>query len=97
MDTMISFLRQSNEKTEEEKVNLEFTEDTFEGKDEKTQFFTGLPKFSLLMTVLSLIKSSLPINHNSSLTAFQMLLLTLIKLRFNLPNEFLGEYFNTRF
>lgn len=64
---------------------------SFENDDMKVYDFTGLPTFSSFMSVLSKIGSFL--EEESVLTPFQQILLTCVKLKFDLSFEFLSYLF----
>ena len=62
--------------------------------DEKlTTFYTGLPSYTILMSVFTLVTKCVPENPSTKLTNFQCFLLTLMKLRLNLSNYDLGFRF----
>ena len=63
----------------------------FEGDDEKVNYFTGLPKFSVLLCLFSFIESYLPIKP--TLDSFQLMMLCLMRMRLNLPMQFLAYEF----
>ena len=71
----------------------EFDEDAFRGDDEKVSFYTGLPTWYILTTLLSFISHHLQQSSRAALTPFQQLLLTLMKLRLNLPTKDLSIRF----
>ena len=54
-------------------------------------FYTGLPSYSLLKTVV--VVSPLDKHHNSALPLFQQFLMTLVKLRLNLCDQDLAYRF----
>lgn len=58
--------------------------DFFKGNDKKVLFYTGLPTWKLLDRFFKLVDRFLPEHGNCKLSPFQMLVLTLIKLRLNL-------------
>ena len=63
-----------------------------EGKDDKVKYLTGLSYFVVLSTLFSYILPFLP--KTKSMTSFQMLLMTLMRLRLNMPEQFLAyEYY----
>ncbi|XP_026010362.1 uncharacterized protein LOC113013563 [Astatotilapia calliptera] len=62
------------------KLDMEFLKDN----NSKVKFYTGLPSFALLMGVLQQISPSLP-DTDRNISQFQMLLLSLMRLRLNLP------------
>ncbi|XP_046845616.1 uncharacterized protein LOC124439434 [Xenia sp. Carnegie-2017] len=59
--------------------------------DEKLRFYTGLPNMAVFMGILELISPGLVMRN--SLTRFQQMLLTLMRLRLNLPVQDLGYRF----
>lgn len=65
----------------------------FKGKNKKTLFYTGLPTWSLLNNLFEMVKEFLPNHFNSKLSQFQMLALTLMKLRLNTSFTDLGYRF----
>ncbi|XP_055072743.2 uncharacterized protein [Misgurnus anguillicaudatus] len=69
------------------------TLDPSEFDDGKMKYFTGLPNLQTFMLVFNLISAEFPKTAKQQLTATQELLLTLMKLRFNLSEEFLGHIF----
>lgn len=74
---------------------LAINEDYFKGDDEKVTFYTGLVGFSDLMKLFKLIKKDVYVNHSSSLTGFQQMILTLMKLRLNLSVQDLATFSRT--
>lgn len=67
--------------------------DALQFDDDKMKFFTGLPNLKTFMLVLSYVSSVFPNTAFQSLMPTQELLLTLMKLRLNLSDEFLGYFF----
>lgn len=65
----------------------------FKENNKKTRFYTGLPTWSLLNNFFEMIKEFLPNHFNCKLSRFQMLALTLMKLRLNLSFTDLGYRF----
>lgn len=61
--------------------------------DSKMKFFTGLPSLQTFMLLFSSVSSVVPVTAKQSLKPTQELLLTLMKLRLNLSEEFLGHLF----
>ncbi|XP_051244579.1 uncharacterized protein LOC127356656 [Dicentrarchus labrax] len=61
--------------------------------DSKMKFFTGLPNLQTFMLLFSFVLSVFPATPKQSLKPAQELLLTLMKLRLNLSEEFLGYLF----
>lgn len=69
------------------------TLDTSQFDDGKIKSFTGLPDLQTFMLLLSHVSSVIPAPAKQSLKPTQELLLTLMKLRLNLSEEFLGYLF----
>ena len=69
--------------------NLE--EDAFSNNDEKVAFYTGLPNWKVLSVLLEYLESNLLLY--SSLSPFQQLLMTLMRLRLNLSGQDLAYRF----
>jgi hypothetical protein len=82
-----------NMELKSEIASRKMTAESLEGDDDKVNYLTGLSTHLILMQVFSLISSYLTETHLSSLTKFQQLMLTLMKLRLNVQNEFLGIIF----
>uniref|UniRef100_A0ABD2WFM6 DDE Tnp4 domain-containing protein n=1 Tax=Trichogramma kaykai TaxID=54128 RepID=A0ABD2WFM6_9HYME len=67
-------------------TNNKFTQTDLESNDEKTLYYTGLPNAELLFLIHATVHSYLkPIRNKAALTTFQELILSLIKIRLNLP------------
>ena len=75
-------------------LSVQLTEDSFRDNDDKTKFYTGIPKFSLLMHVLNLIAPHIKRNTQNALSQFQEFLLVLIRLKLNSPLQDLAYRFN---
>lgn len=67
--------------------------DFFKGNDKKTRFYTGLTTWSLLKNFYELVKDYIPNHFNSKLSQFQILVMTLMKLRLNFNFTDLGYRF----
>lgn len=65
----------------------------FKDNDKKTRFFTGLTNWKLFNRFFDLVKDFLPDHFNCKLSKFQMLVLTLMKLRLNSTFTDLGYRF----
>ena len=72
-------------KLKEENEELSLNEAVFKEKDEKVMYFTGLPSWQVLYTLLQFIRSHL--KEHSMITPFQQLLVTLMRLRLNLAGK----------
>ena len=69
-------------------------EESFEDDDKKVVFYTGLSTWSILMTLFTYIKPFLHVGGNATLSPFQQLLVTLIRLRLNLQIQDIAFRFN---
>ena len=69
-------------------------EESFRDNDEKVCFFTGIPKWEVLLVLLTYLKPQLSTASWRTLTPFQQLLLTLMQLRLNLSGQDLAYRFN---
>ena len=69
-------------------------EESFRDNDEKVCFFTGIPKWEVLLVLLTYLKPQLSTASRRALTPFQQLLLTLMRLRLNLSGQDLAYQFN---
>lgn len=69
-------------------------QETFKGNDMKTSYFTGFPTAHLLFLVFSTLEPHLPQHHNSALSKFHQFLLTMMRLRLNLPYKYLSFVFD---
>ncbi|XP_028429965.1 THAP domain-containing protein 4-like [Perca flavescens] len=72
--------------------SLSFDQESLKDKDYKVHKLTGLPSYVKLIVVFSFISSFLKLK--SSLSPFQQFLLTLMRLRMNLPLFFLAHVFH---
>ena len=70
-----------------------FCEESFIS-DEYTIFHTGLPKFKLVKAVFDHVAKGLPANEGTKLSHFQEFMCVMLKLRMNLPNEFISFLFH---
>ncbi len=106
-DDMIK-LQKENEELKKENIALKKTvselqsallecsmkEESFKDNDKKVVFYTGLSTWSLLMTLFMYVKPYLSVGGNSTLSPFQQLIVTLIRLRLNLQIQDIGYRFN---
>ena len=70
-----------------------FTEAPFQGNDEKTKFYTGLPNVLVLMQVFGLCETYISATCNTVLSKFEQFILVLMRLRLNLPLKDLAYRF----
>ncbi|KAJ1520332.1 hypothetical protein ONE63_004530 [Megalurothrips usitatus] len=73
--------------------NLEFAESSLEQDNNKVDFYTGLPSFTLLLHVFNLCKDYVPTSHRNKLTPFQEFMVVMLRLRLNLLIEDLAYRF----
>ena len=71
---------------------LVFDNQLFEGNNEKVLFFTGLQSWHILVTLFNYLHPHLPLKK--SLSAFQIFILTLMRLRLNISNTCLSYLFS---
>lgn len=83
-----------NQLLEKQLISYRFEYESLEHDDTKTLFYTGLPHFEMLDAVYEIVKNDLPDHSLNKLTQFQILVLTLMKLRLNFPFKELGYKFN---
>lgn len=88
----INRLLQENRKLRCELNKRKMDEDFLKGDTNKVKYYTGIPCFAILLSLFTNVKAFLPVTKK--LTSFQMLLLTLIRLRLDLPVQHLAHLFN---
>lgn len=72
-----------------EKISM----DTLRDDEKKVRFYTGLSSFATLMVLYNFIEGSLTDSFKTSLTKFQKLVLVLMRLRHNFPEQDLAYRF----
>ena len=76
-----------------EKVSkLSFSQETFKDNDDMVQDLTGLPSFAKLMVVFTFVSEFLKVGPG--LSPFQSFLMTLMRMRLNLPLHFVSFIFH---
>lgn len=73
----------------EKVANLSFTQESFRDNNEMVQELAGLASYAKFMIVFSLVSGFL--KASSGLTNFQCFLITLMRMRLNLPLCFFGR------
>ena len=63
-----------------------------EGKDERVRYLTGLSSFAVFSVLFNFLLPYMP--KKKAMTAFQMLLMTLMRLRLNMAEQFLAYEFS---
>lgn len=76
---------------EDQVRKLKYSPEMFENDDKRTHYFTGLETFVNMVTLFNSCEPELP--ASSSLTKFEVFMLTLLKLRLRLPMQLLGYMF----
>jgi hypothetical protein len=84
MESEIQRLLEENNKLKNICNETVFSPEYFIDNNEKVKYYTGLPNYNVLMAVCRLLEHHIPITDRSSLSKFQQLILTLIKLRLSL-------------
>lgn len=74
-------------------AKMDLDQDSFMNDNKKTLFFTGLPNADVLLIVYNAVEPFIKETAITSLTKFQQLLLTLMKLRLNLYFKYLAYRF----
>ncbi|XP_026072998.1 uncharacterized protein LOC113052776 isoform X1 [Carassius auratus] len=88
----VTRLLQENRELRSELNKLKMDEEFFKDNTEKVRYYTGLPCFAILFSMFTTVKPFLPVAKK--LSQFQMVLLTLIRLRLDLPIQHLSHIFN---
>ena len=71
-----------------------FTKDELEDDNTKVRYYSGLPSFTVLMTIYNFIAPYISNHGGNSLPKFQQFMMVLMKLRLNLANQDLAYRFN---
>ena len=72
---------------------MELKSESFEGENEQVLYLTGLPTYLVLMTVFNFVSPFINDIRRTPVTKFHQLLLVLMKLRLNLPNQYFAYKF----
>ena len=70
----------------------QLTLNDLEGKDERVRYLTGLSSFTVFSVLFTYLLPYMP--KKKAMTAFQMLLMTLMRLRLNMAEQFLAYEFS---
>ena len=97
LENVASYNLTKNRELHEKISNLELSEDSFKSNPDKVRVFTGLANFAILMTVFNLVSPQLKHHANTVLSPFQQLLVTLMRLRLNVPVQFLSYIFHVHY
>uniref|UniRef100_A0A3P8NI01 THAP-type domain-containing protein n=1 Tax=Astatotilapia calliptera TaxID=8154 RepID=A0A3P8NI01_ASTCA len=91
----INRLLEENRKLKSKLDKTELNENFLKGDTEKVKYYTGFTCFAIFMSVLENVKAFL--TASKKLPHFQMLLLTLMRLRLDLPVQHLSYLFNVSY
>ncbi|XP_061822735.1 uncharacterized protein [Nerophis lumbriciformis] len=73
-----------------------YSEDGFVGQNDKVKYYTGLPGFTTLMALFHFVKDFIPKpRSNAELGQFTRLVMTLMRVKLNLPIQDLAYRFKT--
>lgn len=78
--------------TEKNSKPHKFSSADIKDNSERTTFFTGIPSYAAFLWLTSLVSSCLP--KSDLLSKQDMVLMTLMRLRINIPNQFLAYLFH---
>lgn len=85
---------------EDSKIELEyklhslcFSQKTLEDDDAKVKYYTGLPKFAILMALFNFLAPSVESGNRAALSLFQQFIVALMKLRLNVGDRDLAFRF----
>lgn len=96
VDSELQRLLSENMILKQELLSVKFNELGFKDNNEKVKYFTGLPNFLVLMTVFDFVKEYLPKPRGKTdLGQFERLIMTLMRLKLNLPVQYLAYRFQT--
>lgn len=88
----LTLLESDNHKLRKRLDILTFTKDSFLNNDSRTRYYTGLDSYKILFLIYEEVASFL-YQRNPAIPPFNQLMLTFLKLRFNLPFKYLAERF----
>ncbi|XP_077355426.1 uncharacterized protein LOC144003248 isoform X2 [Festucalex cinctus] len=88
-------LREEVHKFKDKCLHSTLSQPELEHNNEKVNFYTGLANFSLLMSVFRHVIAQVPTSSKNVLDSFSEFLMTIIRLRLNVPLRDLAYRFNT--
>lgn len=95
-DDMLKALKRENQALRESVDKMSLSENSLRNDAEKVKFYTGLPNYFVLETVMWLLAPHMDGMKNVKLSKFQQLLLTLMRLRLDLRNQDLAYRFGVK-
>lgn len=95
-DDILKALKKENQALRESVEKMSLSETSLKNDAEKVKFYTGLPNYFVLETVMWLLAPHMDGIKNMKLSKFQQLLLTLMRLRLDLRNQDLAYRFGVK-
>ncbi|XP_029981044.1 uncharacterized protein LOC115412593 [Sphaeramia orbicularis] len=95
-DDILKALKRENQALRESVEKMSLSENSLRNDAEKVKFYTGLPNYFVLETVMWLLAPHMDGIKNVKLSKFQQLLLTLMRLRLDLRNQDLAYRFGVK-
>ncbi|XP_076603783.1 uncharacterized protein LOC143330907 isoform X2 [Chaetodon auriga] len=95
-DDILKALKKENQSLRESVEKMSLSESSLKNDAEKVKFYTGLPNYFVLETVMWLLAPHMDGMKNVKLSKFQQLLLTLMRLRLDLRNQDLAYRFGVK-
>ncbi|XP_069011156.1 uncharacterized protein [Embiotoca jacksoni] len=95
-DDILKALKKENQALRESVEKMSLSENSLRNDAEKVKFYTGLPNYFVLETVMWLLAPHMDSMKNVKLSKFQQLLLTLMRLRLDLRNQDLAYRFGVK-
>lgn len=95
-DDVLKALKKENQTLRESVEKMSLSESSLKNDAEKVRFYTGLPNYFVLETVMWLLAPHMDGMKNIKLSKFQQLLLTLMRLRLDLRNQDLAYRFGVK-
>ncbi|CAN9497503.1 unnamed protein product [Ophioblennius macclurei] len=95
-EEVLKALKKENQALRESVDKMSLSESSLRGDAEKVKFYTGLPNYFVLETVMWLLAPHMDATKNAKLSKFQQLLLTLMRLRLDLRNQDLAYRFGVK-
>ena len=81
-DVQLLWTENLNMKAELTNISLKFKTNEFSGNDEKVKYYTGFPRFTVLMSLFNFLEPHM--STKPSLDKFPLFILTLMRMRLNL-------------
>ncbi|XP_039674495.1 uncharacterized protein LOC120570294 isoform X3 [Perca fluviatilis] len=95
-DDVLKALKKENQTLRESVDKMSLSENSLRNDAEKVKFYTGLPNYFVLETVMWLLAPHMDGMKTAKLSKFQQLLLTLMRLRLDLRNQDLAYRFGVK-